>query len=56
MKKLPQVRMTTNEITAITQMLHFRGYTDIEIYEALNGDENIGAIRRAIIRIEKEQV
>ena len=55
-KELPQVLMTTNGITALVQMLHFNGYTEKEIYEAMNGDVPIGAIRRALIRIEKEQV
>lgn len=54
--KLPNVRMTTNEITAITAYLYAIGYTEKEIYEAMNGDVPIGAIRRALIRIEKERV
>lgn len=56
MKKLPEVRLTTNEIRTITEYLYCGGYTDAEIYEALNGDANIGAIRRAIIGIEKERI
>lgn len=56
MRKLPQVKITTNEITEITRSLYSKGYSDIDIYEALNGDASIGAIRRAIINIEKEQV
>jgi hypothetical protein len=56
MRQLPKVDLTMRQIRELTKMLFICGYSDYEIYEALEGDAPISDIRGVIISIQRDGV